>query len=76
MLSEDHIPFVGRFLVQPFYLVLLPRMMLSSDLSGRRDSDLRDVYLSAEVFVGKIRQSGERTEDSCGDFILRTIRAQ
>ena len=41
-------------------------MMLSSDLSGKRDCDLRDVYLSAEVFVGKLRQAGERTEDSCG----------
>ena len=50
--------------------------MLSSDLSGKRDCDLRDVYLSAEVFVGKLRRAGERTEDSCGNFIQRTIRAQ
>ena len=32
----------------------------------RRGCDLRDVYASAEVFVGKLRQAGERTEDSCG----------
>jgi hypothetical protein len=51
-------------------------MMLSSDLSGKRDCDLRDVYLSAEVFVGKLRRAGGRTEDSCGNFIQRTIRAQ
>jgi len=41
-------------------------MMLSRDLSGRRGCDLRDVYASAEVFVGKMRQAGERTEESCG----------
>jgi len=55
---------------------VLPRMMLSSDFNGRRDCDLRDVYASAEVFVDKLRQAGERTEDSCGNFIQRTIRAQ
>jgi hypothetical protein len=51
-------------------------MMLSKDFNGKRHCDLRDVYLSAEVFVDKLRQAGERTEDSCGNFIQRTIRAQ
>ena len=51
-------------------------MMLSRDFNEKRDGDLRDVYASAEVFVGKFRLAGERNEDSCGNFIQRTIRAQ